>query len=168
MLGAPISLWTGAPFDLDRRPRLTPFKRQHEMRKFVVWAPVAGGQAYEVRYTAKKTRRSTGCGEEGGQEGRPQPKVGRASARPLGTRTRVVGWNDIAPSPEVRCISPRRVSTLPSNLRLWRPSFDAYHCSFRFLRLLAFKKGWCADHREALHFGFLFALSVSLASSIHA
>ena len=54
-------------------------------------ARVAGGQDYEVRYTAKKTRRSTGCGEEGGQEGRPQPKVGRASARPLGTRTRVVG-----------------------------------------------------------------------------
>lgn len=30
--------------------------------------------------------------------------------------------------------------TLPSNLRLWHPSFDAYHCSFRFLRLLVFKK----------------------------
>jgi hypothetical protein len=29
----------------------------------------------------------------------------------------------------------------PSNsLRLWHPSFDAYHCSFRFLRLLVFQK----------------------------
>jgi hypothetical protein len=30
--------------------------------------------------------------------------------------------------------------TLPNNLRLWHPSFDAYHCSFRFLRLLVFQK----------------------------
>jgi hypothetical protein len=27
-----------------------------------------------------------------------------------------------------------------NNLRLWHPSFDAYHCSFRFLRLLVFQK----------------------------
>jgi hypothetical protein len=30
--------------------------------------------------------------------------------------------------------------TLPGNLRLWHPSFDAYHCSFRLLRLLVFQK----------------------------
>jgi hypothetical protein len=30
--------------------------------------------------------------------------------------------------------------TLPNNLRLWHPSFDPYHCSFRFLRLLVFQK----------------------------
>jgi hypothetical protein len=25
--------------------------------------------------------------------------------------------------------------SLPSNLRLWHPSFDPYHCSFRLLEL---------------------------------
>jgi len=32
--------------------------------------------------------------------------------------------------------------TPQTSLRLWHPSFDAYHCSFRFLRLLIFK----SDH----------------------
>jgi ABC-3C biological conflict system middle component len=30
--------------------------------------------------------------------------------------------------------------TQSGTLRLWHPSFDAYHCSFRLLRLLVFKK----------------------------
>src|SRR6266702_8870704 len=30
--------------------------------------------------------------------------------------------------------------TTVTNLRLWHPSFDAYHCTFRFLRLLTFQK----------------------------
>jgi ABC-3C biological conflict system middle component len=36
--------------------------------------------------------------------------------------------------------------TLPKTLRLWHPSFDVYHCSFRFLRLLIVK----SDHALVL------------------
>jgi Protein of unknown function (DUF3606) len=43
---------------------------------------VAGGQDYEVRYEAKKTRRSKAA-EEGGEEGRQQPEEGRAAPHSL-------------------------------------------------------------------------------------
>jgi len=36
--------------------------------------------------------------------------------------------------------------TPPQSVRLWHPSFDAYHCSFRFLRLLTFN----TDHTLAI------------------
>jgi hypothetical protein len=54
-------------------------------------ARVAGGQDYEVRYNGEEDKEIRERREEGRQEGRQQPQAGRASARPLGKRTRVVG-----------------------------------------------------------------------------
>ena len=57
-------------------------------------ARVAGGQDYEVRYTAKKTRKSASCREEGGKESRQQPEARceGSKAETLGTKTHRYCW----------------------------------------------------------------------------
>jgi hypothetical protein len=50
---------------------------------------VAGGQDYEVRYTARKTKGSASAVKKAVK--RQQPQAGRASARALETRSRDVG-----------------------------------------------------------------------------
>ena len=81
-------------------------------------ARVAGGQYYEVRYTAKKTKRSAGCGEEGGQEGRQQPQAGRAPAWWLGKRIGGGGPKQCRPFPPGATPKPKKGL---SDLRLLWP-----------------------------------------------
>lgn len=51
-------------------------------------ARVAGRQNYELRYGVEEDRALGGRREEGGQEGRQQPKAGREAARTLGRLSR--------------------------------------------------------------------------------
>ena len=64
-------------------------------------ARVAGGQDYEVRYAAKKTRKSASAVKKAVKKVGQQPQAGRASAWTLGTRIEGGGLSDIAPRP--RC-----------------------------------------------------------------
>jgi hypothetical protein len=76
-------------------------------------ARVAGGQDYEVRYEAKKTKKSASAVKKAVKKVGGGRKRGRTSARTLGMRFRVVGCSRIATPPEVRYPDPRRVSAPP-------------------------------------------------------